>query len=159
MLVADRTGAWAILSAKDERLEVFRSKVSGGFGYGQAVLARMLPQNHEPTLTNAANILMAARARGEYATRYSDVFDSKAGKIFLFLPGCSEAARFNLAEDLKPGPHFYDMSKIHEQRTAKPKRLSFLNEWVRTIYCPLRYSRPTGPQQPSAALLSPKNRQ
>jgi len=156
MLVADRTGAWAILNARNGRLKVFRATCAGGDGWGAPVLARMLPQNSEPTLTNAVQILYATRAGGKYATRYSDVFDSRAGNILLFLPGRSEPARFNLAEELKRGPHFYNMSKIDEQRTTKPKRLSPLNEWVKTIYCPLRYSRPVPSQEPRAALRSPK---
>jgi hypothetical protein len=156
MLVADRTGAWAILSAKDGRLEVCRASGSGGFGWGGPVLVRMLPQNAQPTLTNAVQILYAARAGGEYATRYSDVFDLKTGKLFLLLPGRSEAVAFNLADELKRGPHFFDMASIDDQRAAKPKHLSPAAEWIKVIYCPLRYSRPSGSHGPKAALHSPK---
>lgn len=158
VLMADRTGAWAILSAKNGHLEVFRGSGPGGDGWGAPVLARMLPQNAQPTLTNAVQILYATRAGGKYATRYSFVFDSRAGNIFLLLPGRSEPARLNLAEELKRGPHFYDMSRIDEQRSARPKRLSFINEWVRTVYCPLRNNRLADSQEPRVALRSPKDR-
>ena len=156
MLVADRTGAWATLGAHEGRFEVFRSRVSGGFGYGGAVLGRMLPQDHEATLTNAAQILHAARQEGEYATRYSDVFDPRSGSIFLFLPGDSRPATFNLADELKRGPHFYDMATIDQQRSKKPKRLSPIADWIKVICCPLRYTRPSPSHEPKAALQSPK---
>ena len=48
----------------------------------------------------------------------------------------------NLFEELTRGPHRYDMLKIDEQRAGKPKRLSRLMEWMKVIFCPLRYSRP-----------------
>ncbi len=157
MLVADRSGAWATLNARDGHLEVSRVTGSGGFGWGGPVLARMLPINAQPTLTNAAQILYAARAGGKYATRYSVVYDFQAGNISLFLPGRSEVAMFNLQQELKRGPHFYDLSRIDEERTARPKRLNPLGEWIKTVYCPLRYHRPTGSPQPTTALLSPKD--
>lgn len=157
VLVADRTDAWAILSARDGKLQIFRGKGGGGDGAGTAVLGRMLPQNAQPTLSNAFQILQAARAGGKYATRYSVVFDSRAGDIFLFPQGRSDATVFNLAEEFKRGPHFYDMSRVDEQRAARPRRLSFLNEWVKTIYCPLRYSRPVAASKPRVVLRSPKD--
>lgn len=156
MVVADRTGAWAILKVRDGRLDVFRASCAGGDGWGAPVLARMLPQNAEPTLTNAVQILYASRAGGNYATRYSDVFDARAGDVLLFVPGRSEPARFNLAEEFARGPHFYDTAMMDEQRTAKPKRLSFLNEWFRTVYCPLRYRRPSS-FEGTSAVRSPKD--
>ena len=62
--------------------------------------------------------------------------------FFLFLPERAEAVSLNLLEELKRGPHRYDMLKIDEQKARKPKRLSRLMEWMKIIFCPLRYSRP-----------------
>ncbi len=143
MLLADRTGDSAILGAHDGRFQVFRTNHSAGFGYGRAALERMIPLHPEPTLTNAECVLKAARQQGKYATKYSNVFDLNSGDIFLFLPGRVDANTLNLAEELKRGPHRYDMSTIDDQKTKKPKRLSRLMEWIKNIYCPLRYSRPT----------------
>jgi hypothetical protein len=143
MLVADRTGALALLGAHNGQFEVIRANRSGGFGYGSEIFGRMFPSHSEATLTNAAQILIAARQQGIYATKYSNVYDLTSGDISLFLPGRPEVTTLNLAEELKKGSHQYEMSRIGEQRNEKPKRLSHVMEWIKNIYCPLRYSRPT----------------
>lgn len=158
MLVADRTGASAILGAHDGHFQVYRTNASAGFGYGWEMLGRTIHSHPEPTLTNAVQLLRETRAQGKYATKYSNVFDLKSGDIFLFLPEKVDATRLNLIEELRRGAHWYDMSRVAEQRTKKPKRLSHLMEFVKSVYCPLRYSRPSASDHPSVVLQSSKGR-
>ena len=156
MLLADRTGASAILGAHDGQFQVFRTNASDGFGYGGEILGRTIHLQPEPALTNAVRLLQATRQEGKYGTKYSNVFDLNSGDIFLLLPGSEAAITLSLTEELQRGAHWYDMSRIAEQRRAKPKRLSHLLEWVKNIVCSLRYSRPSPAHQPNVAPQSSK---
>jgi hypothetical protein len=125
ILIADRTGASVIIRAKDGRVEFDRTDRCRGFGYGQPALSKMLTETTEPTLSNAASILKAARQEGPYATKYSNIYDLKSGDIFLFPnPGRDDMVTLHLAEELKKGPHAYDMPKINEQLTQSPPPIS-----------------------------------
>ena len=76
----------------------------------------MLAQNPNPSLTNAARILRAAVQEGQYATKYSNVFDLKTGDIYFYLfPDQPEGVKLSLAEELKKGRHYYDIPKLKEQ--------------------------------------------
>jgi hypothetical protein len=139
ILVADHTGASAIIRAKDGQLEIQKQNCARGFGFGGRVLVSMLPQFGEPTLTNATAILSACRQG--YGTKYSNVFDLKSREIFLFhFPEQAAPVRLQLAEELGKGRHFYDLDKIKEQATQKPKRPSRFKEWAKTLYCWFRWS-------------------
>jgi len=81
-------------------------------------------EDSTPTVGNAAKILQAARQQGLYATKYSNVFDLKSGEIFLFrFPDHPDAAKLNLAAELKKGDHACDLSTIREQLRVESKRL------------------------------------
>jgi hypothetical protein len=129
MLVADPSGASAVLGAKDGRLHAEKMKHSRGLGLGFGMrgdfAARMVAQEPEPTPANAAAILEAARQEGKYATRYSNVFDLKSGAIFLFrLPDRDGAVKLDLAEELRKGGHYYDIPDIRQQLTQEMKPLT-----------------------------------
>jgi hypothetical protein len=126
VLVADRTGASAIIGAKDGKLQVEKSNHYRGFGYGRQTLDVMLElQSSEPTVTNGVSILRACLQKGHFATKYSNVFDLKSGDIFLlpFPDRDDHQVRFNLATELKKGGHYYDMPDIHEQVVQAPRPL------------------------------------
>ena len=138
-LIADRTGASVIIGAKDGQLDIVIMRQSRGFGYGGAIVDRMLAENPGPTLDNAAGILKLARQDGQYATKYSNVFDLKSGDIFLLrIPGQPETVKLNLERELKKGRHFYDMPNITEElaqrldravtEQATDRRKRFLNQ-------------------------------
>jgi Acyl-coenzyme A:6-aminopenicillanic acid acyl-transferase len=122
ILIADRTGASVTIRARNGRLDAHIMKQSCGFGYSDAILDKMLAENSTPTLTNAANILRAAKQEGRNATKYSNVFDLKSGDIFLFrFPERPQAVKLNLAEELKKGRHFYDIPKIRDELVRESK--------------------------------------
>ena len=118
ILVADRTGASVIIGAKDGKLLVETANQCRGFGYGNETLDKMLAKSAEPTVGNGFKILRACMQKGEYATKYSNVFDLKSGDIFLrsFSDGSgTHEVKLTLAAELKKGAHYYDMAQIREQ--------------------------------------------
>jgi hypothetical protein len=123
ILVADRTGASVRIGAKDGRLLVEKENQSRGFGFGGQTLEKAIAKRPEPTVTNAFQILRDCRQGGDYATKYSNVFDLKSGDVFLyFLPGCNDQVGLNLAVEVKGGAHYYDLPQIRKQR-SQPARL------------------------------------
>jgi penicillin V acylase-like amidase (Ntn superfamily) len=86
ILVADKTGASVILGAKNGKLDVQRDNQCRGFGYGQRTLDQMLAKSPEPTVASGVKILRACRQKGQYATKYSNVFEPRVRR-HLHLPG------------------------------------------------------------------------
>jgi hypothetical protein len=135
ILVADKSGASAIIGAHDGKLQVDRARHSRGFGYGRATLATMLQTNTEPRLEMGLKIMRACEQKGEFATKYSSVFDLNKGEMSLFVPGSEEEVKLNLTAELKRGAHYYDIPKIREQLTEPPvpalsNMRSFLREFT-----------------------------
>ncbi len=124
ILVADRTGASAIIGARDGRLQVERSRRSHGFGFGSRTLEDRLAQTPAPTVANARSILTACRQTGPYATKYSNVFDLKSGDLILYpVTGGDGGVGLNLAEELRKGAHYYDLPEIRRQQTQASRPL------------------------------------
>ena len=125
ILVADRTGASAIIGARKGKLQVEKSNQCRGFGYGASTLDIMLNlRSSKATVASGAEILRACLQKGKYATKYSNVFDLKSGDIFLFpFPEQDDQVKFNLKAELKKGAHYYDMPEIHEQLAQAPRPL------------------------------------
>ena len=124
ILVADKSGASVIIGAKDWKLQVEPEAHCRGFGYGQETLDKMLATHCEPTEVNGFKILQACCQKGQYATKYSNIYDMKSGDIFLYpFPPRDDEVRLNLAVELKKGGHYYDMRKIHEQLARDPRPL------------------------------------
>jgi hypothetical protein len=132
VLIADRSGASVIIGGKDGRLEVEEATQCRGFGYGQPTLDKMLTRTTAPTVTNGFKILRAAAQKGQYATRYSNIFDLKNVDIFLYpFPGLDGEVKFNLAAELKKGGHYYDMPEIQKQLSQPARPLLATMERLR----------------------------
>jgi hypothetical protein len=124
ILVADRTGASAIIGVRDGQLVVEPDHQCRGFGFGHRTLEAALAQRPEPTAANGFKILRDCRQSGPYATKYSNIYDLKSGDIFLYpLPGGDEEVRLNLAAELAKGAHYYEMPQIQEQLAQAPRPL------------------------------------
>lgn len=121
ILVADSTGASAIIRAKEGKLHVERANKSRGFGYCDPKLQEMLTKPPEPTVANGAAILRTCLQKGETATKYSNVFDLKSHDIFLFqYPERDDSVKLNLTAELAKGAHYYDIPQIRQQLTQAP---------------------------------------
>ncbi len=124
ILVADRTGASAIIGAKGGKLLAEKSNQCRGFGYGGLALEARLELSPKPTVAEGASILRACLQAGKYATKYFNIFDLKSGDIFLYpFPERDDELQFSLAAELKKGAHYYDMPQIHEQLPQPPRPL------------------------------------
>jgi hypothetical protein len=121
ILVADRSGASVIIGARDGKLVVEQEDRCRGFGYGQRPLDAALAKNPQVTVADGFSILKACRQGGDYATKYSNIFDLKSGDIFLYpVPAGDDEVKLNLAAELKKGAHYYEMPKIKEQLAEAP---------------------------------------
>jgi hypothetical protein len=122
MLVADRTGASVIIGARDGKLQVDKADKSRGFGFGGQTLDQELAKNPAPTVPGGFRILQACVQQGQYATKYSNVYDLKRGDIFILPRAAGQAeVRLNLSAELNKGGHYYDLPQLHEQ-LARPLR-------------------------------------
>ena len=135
ILVADRSGTSAIVTAKDRKLDIKISEKSHGLGYGIEIIQKSLYEISEPTLMNASSLLRDSIQQGQYATRYSNVFNLKTGDIYIFrFPYHSNSVKLNLIEELKKGPHYYDIPLIEEQLGQNLRSTSRFKEWLKTFY-------------------------
>jgi hypothetical protein len=147
ILVADRSGASAIIGASDGSLKIVRAKNrQRRLGFGEAIAGPMLASNSRAEVENGAAILRAARQTGEFATKYSNIFDLKTGEIFLYQFQFDEdPVRLILADELGRGPHRFDMRELREQ-TRKPE-----GSENRVIQAPAPTpTAPTSPARPEA---------
>lgn len=120
LIVADRTGKSVLLRAKDGKLSASVVKHSQGighrFGLRGHLATQMLKEVSEPSVPAAVHLLKATLQEGPNATKYSLVYDLKSCEFNLYrFPEQSEPIRLNLADELKKGPHYYDIPKIGTQ--------------------------------------------
>ena len=127
ILVADKTGASAMIRAKDGKLFVDPSNQCLGFGYGKRTLYQMLAVSSAATVANGIKILRACAQ--PLGTRYSNVFDLKSGDILIFRASDAEL-KLNLALELKKGPHYYDIPQMSEQLEQAPRPLAGMKRFV-----------------------------
>jgi hypothetical protein len=119
VLVAERSGASAVIGARDGRLHVERRERSRAFGYGAEVAARAL-EGASPTLDTAARILRAAQQKGRYPTQYSNVFDLRRGEIVLYrFQHSEEPVRLSLAQELARPAHAFDLASLWHSRARR----------------------------------------
>jgi hypothetical protein len=120
LLVADRSGKSALLGAKDGRLVASVVKRSQGIGHRFGLRGNeattMLAEVSTTSIPAAARILQATLQEGPNATKYSVIYDLKSCEINLYrFPEQSKPIQLSLADELKKGPHYYDIPKIRAQ--------------------------------------------
>jgi hypothetical protein len=124
MLVADRTGASAIIGARDGKLQVVPGKPCWGFGHGKQTLELAIASDPDPTVANGFKILRDCRQPPPYPTVYANIYDLKSGTIFLYpFPGRDDEVKLKLTAELEKGAHYYDMPQIREELTQAPRPL------------------------------------
>lgn len=112
VLVAERSGASAVIGARDGRLHVERLASSRAFGYAAGIAARML-DGASATQETAARILRAARQQGRFPTQYSNVFDLKRGEIVVYrFQESEDPVRLSLTEELARPAHAFDLASL-----------------------------------------------
>lgn len=139
ILIADKTGASVIIGGHNGELHFEKSVQSRGFGIGQQILSNRLTGAGKPALAEGISILQACKQQGIYATKYSNVFDLRSGKIHLigFPENCPDIS-INLRTELGKGSHHYEISRIHEQlpqarRHLLPRMERFLSDGYKAV--------------------------
>ena len=137
ILIADKTGASAMIRAKDGKLLVDPANQCRGFGYGQRTMNELLAVSSEATVANGIKILRASAQKGRYATKYSNLFDLKSGDIVIFRDsGAEPDAKLNLAVELKKGEHYYDIPQIREQLKQASRPFAEMKRFVAGTFTP-----------------------
>lgn len=156
IMIADKSGASVIIGAKNNQLQFDRSNESRGFGYGSQTLNKMLADRPIPTLASGAPILQACLQDGQYATKYSSVYDLKSGDISLLkFSDRTEEVQINLYDELKKGAHYYDIPAIEEQLKQTPMMLqSSMKRFILDEYKPIPDQHPAITQKISVVLTN-----
>ncbi|HEV7350035.1 hypothetical protein [Telluribacter sp.] len=134
IMIADKSGASVIISAHNGQLYFDRSTQSRGFGYGEKALGDYLTKAPQPTVQGGLPILRACLQQGEYATKYSSIYDLRSGDIYLVPPGDQQSEiKLNLSAELAKGGHYYDMPQLNnqlngEQLALRPGMRRFLHD-------------------------------
>jgi hypothetical protein len=150
IMIADRTGASVIIGARDSKLFVERASQCRGFGYARETVNKRLAQPPKPSVANGMKILTECRQTGEFATKYSNVFDLRSGSIFFLQPGDKQEVELDLAAELKKGPHYYELPRLRAQLTQATMPLP-----ARMQRFPMDTARPGKNEEPAiTALLS-----
>lgn len=123
ILIADRSGTSVIIGACDGHLQYEKTNQSRGFGY-MGIVDTMLAKSPVPTVANGALILRACLQRGQYATKYTNIFDLKSGDIFIYpFPEREDSVHLNLVNELSKDGHYYDIPMIQQQLSKPPTPL------------------------------------
>jgi hypothetical protein len=116
-VIADRTGASAVVGFEDGRLKVTRGDgrlLATGFA-GDAARQK-LSALEAPTADAVAAALGECLQDGQTPTRYTNVFDPASGGILIHqFRDHRPVARLSLRDELRKGSHYYDLPKIAAQ--------------------------------------------
>jgi hypothetical protein len=115
ILVADRSGASAVIWARDGEVYAERSTISRAFGFAGKKANSALAVNQQPTVARGIEILRECAQAGPTATKYSNIFDLNSGEINLFNPGRKDGVKLNFSEELARGGHYYDIPELARQ--------------------------------------------
>jgi len=78
----------------------------------------MLQNMKELSVDYYRSILAAVHAEGEIPTAYANICDLTNGEFYLYnFHNFEEAAKFNVAEELKKGKHFFKMASLFPRKT------------------------------------------
>ena len=128
ILIADRSGASVIIGAEKGKLKIETSGQCRGFGYARKTVEQALTTPPAPTVKTGMEILRSCRQEGQFATKYANIFDLSSGEIFIQPnseePEAAAEVQLNLEKELKKGPHYYDLPKLHEQISKEPMALA-----------------------------------
>jgi hypothetical protein len=126
-LIADRSGASAIIGAEDGRAYIDWSNESRGFGTGfdDRMMKSMATNPPRPTIENGFRMLQELKEGGgsPTPTRYSSAFDLRTGEIYVMHEDASGWVTLRLEDELALGPHYYTVKSLHEEEPPKPRPL------------------------------------
>lgn len=124
-LIADKSGASAIIGVRNGKLFVdrFQTKHGMGTGLGGKKLQEMPNAMPETDVSRGFDLLERCFERGPTPTQYSNFFDLKNGIIGVKHAGESNVVNFQLQEELTKGAHHYVVENLHGAGGPEPKPL------------------------------------
>ncbi len=124
IMLVDKSGNAVVVRFADRKLHIERIKcASYAVGLHKNKANRLLSRDKNVSLKTVSNILEKCLNHGEYATKYSNVYDLFKGEIYLYdFKRIKKSFKFNLNEELAKGNHYYDILKL-EKQVIEPLRL------------------------------------
>jgi hypothetical protein len=116
-VLADRNGDSAVLGWADGQLTVTRApgKIQV-FGFGERPARPLLERISQPSAADLVPVLRAALQYGEFATKYSNLYDLERRRVYWYdLHRGAGPFVFDLAAELARGPHFYELLELPGQ--------------------------------------------
>ncbi len=144
LVIADKSGASVIIGSKNGKIYFDTSHTSRGMGYGETTFQKMYKDEIVNDVNEGAQILKQCVAPGDGGTKYSNSYDLKTGDIVFYnFVNPTESTKLNLAEELKKGNHYYEISGIANQvkQPLRPLMLN-MNRHILSINKPLADQEP-----------------
>lgn len=139
-MIADKSGAFAIIGVRNGKMFVDRYQHSHGMGTGLSDLNREEMKNILPevSISEGFQLLERLREKGATPTRYSSFFNPRTGEIRIKHQGSSLVAKFQLHEELKLGAHHYVVEDLHkhDKREQLPLEIS-MHRFPVDVYKPI----------------------
>ena len=126
LFIADTSGNSVIIQANNGRLEFLKTNESRVLGFGEQTFTQLLSENSSVDFSNVKHILNSCVQTGEYATKYSTIYDLITKDIYVYSNADFEnVCILNLEVELKKSGHYYEIPQINEQllQPVKPLRL------------------------------------
>ncbi|MDN4501021.1 hypothetical protein QX776_01280 [Alteromonadaceae bacterium BrNp21-10] len=144
-MIADTSGAFAIIGVRDGKMFVDRYKHSHGMGTGLSDLntEEMKKTLPEVSIPEGFKLLDRLREKGPTPTRYSSFFNPRTGEIRIKHQGSFVVTKFQLSEELKLGAHHYVVEDLHKHDKQKhlPLEIS-MHRFPIDIYKPIETQDP-----------------
>ena len=144
LVIADKSGASVIIGSKNGKIYFDNSHESRGIGFGESTFQKLFKPESVNDVNEGAKILKQCVAPGNGGTKYSNSYDLNTGDIeFYNFANENERTKFNLAEELKKGSHYYEISQIANQIKQPLRPLSLnMNRHILFINEPLADQEP-----------------
>lgn len=134
ILIADKTGASVIIGARNGELYFEKSNKNVAIGYGLKTFQNLNGREALANFTNGTEILHQCEQKGEFATKYSSIYNLKTGAVSVYqFHSDSDSVDFNLTEELEKGGHYYDLPQIRTQ-LSEPLKPLLLNQRRLPLY-------------------------
>jgi hypothetical protein len=124
IMYVDAAGNSVIIGWENRQIKIWRKE-----GWYQVLSAEERVRKAEELLNlhkyssveGLHSVMDACTQRGDYPTRYTNICDLKNGVIYLYdLLNNKELATFDIHEEFRKGPHFYNIPNLPHQLTLPP---------------------------------------
>jgi hypothetical protein len=120
-LLVDKTGASAIVSWQEGRVQVTRGKAIQALGYGYGTASSRLEKLGQLSIAAVSEVVEACLQSGEYPTQYSNVYDLSHREVYVYqYHQHKPVVKLNLQKEVLKGHHCYNISELSAQVERPP---------------------------------------